>query len=144
MYALHSLPGLPADKYDEGADKGLFVAVQIESRQGVENVEEIAKVEGLDILLIGESPYLKMLIIYKNVIQELTLKIGPFDLAKQMNVVRGGEEHEAAIQRTLKAAKAAGKMAAIFCRCYTNHTLSCFSPSQDHRDDVLHLYKYSG
>ncbi|EON95640.1 putative -dihydroxyhept-2-ene- -dioic acid aldolase protein [Phaeoacremonium minimum UCRPA7] len=92
MYALHSFAGLPADKYDEEADKGLFVAVQIESRLGVENVEEIAKVEGLDILLIG-----------------------PFDLAKQMNVVRGGEEHEAAIQRILKAAKAAGKIAAIFC-----------------------------
>lgn len=42
--------------------------------------------------------------------------LGPFDLAKQMNVVRGGEEHEAAIQRTLKAAKAAGKKAAIFCK----------------------------
>lgn len=54
MYALHSFAGLPADKYDEEADKGLFVAVQIESRLGVENVEEIAKVEGLDILLIGE------------------------------------------------------------------------------------------
>jgi 4-hydroxy-2-oxoheptanedioate aldolase len=32
-----------------------------------------------------------------------------------MGVVRGGEEHEAAIQRILKAAKAAGKKAAIFC-----------------------------
>lgn len=32
-----------------------------------------------------------------------------------MNVERGGEEHEAAIQRILKAAKAAGKTAAIFC-----------------------------
>lgn len=36
-----------------------------------------------------------------------------------MNVVRGGEEHEAAIQRTLKAAKAAGKKAAIFCKSFT-------------------------
>jgi len=32
-----------------------------------------------------------------------------------MGVVRGGEEHEAAIQRILKAAKAGGKTAAIFC-----------------------------
>ena len=55
MYALHSYANLAADKYDDGADKGLLVSVQIESRQGVENVEEIAKVEGLDILLIGES-----------------------------------------------------------------------------------------
>lgn len=41
--------------------------------------------------------------------------LGPFDLAKQMGVERGGEEHEAAIQRILKATKAAGKTAAIFC-----------------------------
>lgn len=45
----------------------------------------------------------------------LTLKQGPFDLAKQMGVQRGGEEHEAAILRTLAAANAAGKKAAIFC-----------------------------
>lgn len=44
--------------------------------------------------------------------------VGPFDLAKQTGVVRGGEEHEAMIQRTLQAAKAAGKKAAIFCRCW--------------------------
>lgn len=40
---------------------------------------------------------------------------GPFDLAKQIGVVRGGDEHTAAIDRILKAAKAAGKKAAIFC-----------------------------
>lgn len=33
-----------------------------------------------------------------------------------MNVTRRGEEHEAAIQRILKAAKTAGKKAAIFCK----------------------------
>lgn len=31
-----------------------MVVVQIESRSGVENVEEIAKVDGLDVLFIGE------------------------------------------------------------------------------------------
>lgn len=40
---------------------------------------------------------------------------GPFDLAKQTGMIRGGPEHEAAIQRILKAAKSAGKRAAIFC-----------------------------
>lgn len=40
---------------------------------------------------------------------------GPFDLAKQMGVERKGPEHEAAIQRILKAAHDAGKAAAIFC-----------------------------
>lgn len=40
---------------------------------------------------------------------------GPFDLAKQMGVERGGEEHEAAIERIKKAAQANGKIAAMFC-----------------------------
>ncbi|WVF70345.1 hypothetical protein IAT40_005135 [Kwoniella sp. CBS 6097] len=78
--------------YDAQADEKLLVIVQIESRQGIENVEEIAKVPGLDVLFIG-----------------------PFDLAKQMQVPFGGEEHEGAIAKTLKAAHAAGKTAAIFC-----------------------------
>lgn len=43
------------------------------------------------------------------------MSLGPFDLAKQMGVERGGEEHEAAIARILKAAKGAGKTAAFFC-----------------------------
>lgn len=43
------------------------------------------------------------------------IPLGPFDLAKQIGVVRGGDEHKAAIERILKAAKAAGKKAAIFC-----------------------------
>ncbi|OKL63154.1 hypothetical protein UA08_01609 [Talaromyces atroroseus] len=90
MFAAHALPR--GTSHDDGANDSLMVVVQIESRSGVENVEEIAKVDGIDVLFIG-----------------------PFDLAKQTGVVRGGEEHEAMIQRTLKAAKAAGKKAAIFC-----------------------------
>ncbi|WVO12916.1 hypothetical protein L204_100524 [Cryptococcus depauperatus] len=84
--------GCKSSEYDTGADKHLLVIVQIESRQGIENVEEIAKVKGLDCLFIG-----------------------PFDLAKQMNVPFGGEEHESAISKTLKATHGAGKIAAIFC-----------------------------
>ncbi|KAJ5707809.1 hypothetical protein N7488_007610 [Penicillium malachiteum] len=78
--------------YDEGIQSGLTVAVQIESRAGVEDIEKIASVDGVNVLFIG-----------------------PFDLSKQMNVTRGGEEHEAAIQRVLAAAHSAGKKAAIFC-----------------------------
>ncbi|KAL4814392.1 Pyruvate/Phosphoenolpyruvate kinase-like domain-containing protein [Aspergillus spinulosporus] len=92
MFALHSFPEVPAAQYDAGADKNTTVFVQIESKGGLESVEKIAAVEGLDGILIG-----------------------PFDLAKQIGVQRGGEEHEAAIQRILKAAKSAGKKAAIFC-----------------------------
>jgi hypothetical protein len=40
-----------------------------------------------------------------------------------MQVVHGGEEHEAAIEKTRKAAKAAGKIAAIFCACATDSCL---------------------
>jgi len=93
MFAPHAIPGVePGEHHDVGADEALIVAVQIESRSGVENCEKIAQVDGVDVLFIG-----------------------PFDLAKQMGVTRGGGEHEAAIQRILKAAKSAGKTAAIFC-----------------------------
>ncbi|KAJ5462608.1 hypothetical protein N7475_007552 [Penicillium sp. IBT 31633x] len=92
MFTPHSFPGVSPAEYDAKTHNEVLVVVQIESRPGVENVEEIAKVEGLDVLFIG-----------------------PFDLAKQMRVTRGGEEHEAAIQRVLNAAKSAGKTAAIFC-----------------------------
>jgi 4-hydroxy-2-oxoheptanedioate aldolase len=45
-------------QYDDNADQSLLAMVQIESRSGVESVEEIAKVEGLDVLLIGAfDPY---------------------------------------------------------------------------------------
>ncbi|KAL4913049.1 Pyruvate/Phosphoenolpyruvate kinase-like domain-containing protein [Aspergillus aurantiobrunneus] len=92
MFALHAFPDVPAAQYDAGADADTVVFVQIESRPGLESVEKIAAVQGLDGVLIG-----------------------PFDLAKQIGVQRGGAEHEAAIQRILKAAKDAGKKAAIFC-----------------------------
>lgn len=93
MFAPHSFPALnPGPDHDDGANEGITVAVQIESRSGVENVEKIAAVPGIDVLFIG-----------------------PFDLAKQMGVTRCGEEHESAIQRILAAAHASGKKAAIFC-----------------------------
>jgi 4-hydroxy-2-oxoheptanedioate aldolase len=93
MFAPHSFPGVdPGADHDDGANDGLTTFVQIESRSGVSEVEKIAAVDGIDVLLIG-----------------------PFDLARQMGVTRCGEEHEAAIQRIKKAAHAAGKKAAIFC-----------------------------
>lgn len=41
--------------------------------------------------------------------------VGPFDLAKSMDVEFGGDKHQAAVARVLKATKAAGKVASIFC-----------------------------
>ncbi|KAL2846916.1 Pyruvate/Phosphoenolpyruvate kinase-like domain-containing protein [Aspergillus pseudoustus] len=92
MFALHSFPEVTGAQYDANSDKETVVFVQIESRGGLESVEKIVAVEGLDGVLIG-----------------------PFDLSKQLGVERGGQEHEAAIERILKAAKSAGKKAAIFC-----------------------------
>ncbi|KAL1890757.1 hypothetical protein Sste5346_008082 [Sporothrix stenoceras] len=94
IFAVHSIPGMATGDpaYDEGADKSLVVAVQIESRLGVDNAEAIAQVEGVDVLLVG-----------------------PFDLAKQMGIVPGSAGHEAAIRSVLQAAHRAGKKAAIFC-----------------------------
>jgi 4-hydroxy-2-oxoheptanedioate aldolase len=41
--------------YLNGANQGLIIAVQIEGLEGVTNLEEILKVEGIDIIYIG--PY---------------------------------------------------------------------------------------
>lgn len=54
MFAPHSLPGVSGGQYDDSADQSLLVMVQIESRSAVEQVEEIAKTPGLDVLLIGK------------------------------------------------------------------------------------------
>jgi 4-hydroxy-2-oxoheptanedioate aldolase len=58
MYSGHSF-GAAESVYAQNADKELLVIVQIESRQGVDNVEEIAAVDGLDCLFIGESSQVK-------------------------------------------------------------------------------------
>jgi 4-hydroxy-2-oxoheptanedioate aldolase len=56
MFAPHAMPGVASgEQHDAHADDSLIVAVQIESRSGVENVEKIAAVDGLDVLLIGMS-----------------------------------------------------------------------------------------
>ncbi len=57
MFTPHSFPGVKPAEYDEKTHGEVLVIVQIESRPGVENVEEIAKVEGLDVLFIGEIGY---------------------------------------------------------------------------------------
>ena len=96
--------------YAAEADKSLLVIVQIESKGGVANVEEIAKVDGVDVLFVGEST--------GHIRAELLQgadTTGPFDLSKQLGVPFGSQEHEDAIAKVLKAAKAAGKIAAFFC-----------------------------
>ena len=107
MFSAHSF-GITEPEYPDGADKNLLVIVQIESQQGVDNVEEIAAVEGLDVLFVGECFALS--------VRHNKLIIGPYDLSKFMNVEFGGEKHEAAIAKVLEAAHKNGKIAAIFCK----------------------------
>lgn len=54
MYSPHAFPGVaPGEQYDANANSSLLVVVQLESRSGVENVEKIAAVDGIDVLFIG-------------------------------------------------------------------------------------------
>lgn len=46
-------PDLPAADYIEWANRETMVVIQIETRKGLENVEEILKVPGLDAVMIG-------------------------------------------------------------------------------------------
>lgn len=77
------------------ANDNVMVCVQIESRKAVENVEEIAAVDGIDMLFIG-----------------------PNDLASSMGYVAfdhaSTPEVQTAIERVLKAGVAAGKYVGHF------------------------------
>ncbi|ORY57409.1 Pyruvate/Phosphoenolpyruvate kinase-like domain-containing protein [Leucosporidium creatinivorum] len=82
--------------YIASSNRNTFVGVQIETVEGVENCEEIAKVDGIDLLFVG-----------------------PNDLASSMGYP--ATEHasipevQEAIARVLAACKAAGKFAGMFC-----------------------------
>jgi 4-hydroxy-2-oxoheptanedioate aldolase len=54
MFSAHTF-GIQDGDYPGDADANLLVIVQIESREGIENVQEIAYVEGVDVLFVGES-----------------------------------------------------------------------------------------
>jgi len=83
-------------QYIRTANQNTFIAVQIETLEGLENCEDIAKVDGIDMLFIG-----------------------PNDLASSMGYP--ALEHEAipevqeAVKRILTAAHDAGKYAGMFC-----------------------------
>lgn len=81
--------------YEDQADEEIFLAVQIESQQAVEHVEDIMAVNGVDACWIG-----------------------PEDLRKSMGVdigtKQGAEMHEAAIQRVLTACRKTNKIPGIY------------------------------
>ncbi|KAH9889196.1 2-dehydro-3-deoxyglucarate aldolase [Xylariomycetidae sp. FL2044] len=95
MFAAQNFGGQSARDYLLGANDNVMVCVQIESRTALENVEEIAAVDGVDMLFIG-----------------------PNDLASSMGYVAFDHasipEVQEATQRILKATLDAGKYAGHF------------------------------
>lgn len=83
-----------APKYETWIDRELFLAVQIESAEAVDNAEEILAVEGVD-----------------------GCWIGPADLANSMGVdvstTDGRQKHEDAVMRVLDACHKTGKIPGI-------------------------------
>lgn len=84
--------GLDFAGYLGRADDEVAAIVQIETRAGLENVEAILAVPGLDMVFVG-----------------------PGDLAVSLGVAGGSPEHTAAIRRIVDAALAAGVPAGMFC-----------------------------
>lgn len=82
--------------YISTANKNTFIAVQIETVEGLENCEEIAKVDGIDMLFVGPN--------------DLCSSMG-YPALEHPNI----PEVQEAIKRVLAAAKAAGKYAGMFC-----------------------------
>ncbi|OJJ42132.1 hypothetical protein ASPZODRAFT_2122782 [Penicilliopsis zonata CBS 506.65] len=87
---------LSGKEYLEQANSSLVIAVQIETKSALDNVKEIAKVPGIDVLFVG-----------------------PFDLGVSIGhpIVRGqmDETLVGAIQSVQEAAQAAGIAAGIYC-----------------------------
>lgn len=83
--------------YVAHANDTVLSIVQIETRKGVENLDEIAAVEGLDMLYIGPS--------------DLGLSLGRAVQADQTDPVV-----VEAIDRVLAGAKRSGRTAGIFCK----------------------------
>ena len=86
--------------YVDWANDEVFLAVQIESKQGLENVEEIMAVDGID-----------------------GCWIGPWDLAASMGTRIGSEAHEEAMLCILEACKKTGKIPGTYCGDQGAHRL---------------------
>ena len=78
--AAGDVDGFLGSNYWDWIDDELFLAIQIETVEGLEIVDEIMAVDGID-----------------------GCWIGPMDLARSMGVEFGGEAHEAAIRQVLEA-----------------------------------------
>ena len=74
------------------ANDELLVVAMVETRAGLEAVDEIVAVDGIDVIMVG-----------------------PADLASSLGVEVGGTEHTAAIERIVTAALAAGRTVGMHC-----------------------------
>lgn len=77
--------------YNTWANDEVFLAVQIETAQGLANVDAIMATDGVDGCLVG-----------------------PTDLALSLGVAQGSPEHTAGIHLVLQACRQAGKIASMF------------------------------
>jgi 4-hydroxy-2-oxoheptanedioate aldolase len=84
--------GRRLEDYRSRANDSTLLVVMVETRAGLENVKEIAAVDGFDVLFAG-----------------------PVDLASSLGVPVGSEVHEAAIRQILDAGLAAGRQVGILC-----------------------------
>ncbi|KAF8885350.1 Pyruvate/Phosphoenolpyruvate kinase-like domain-containing protein [Infundibulicybe gibba] len=92
----HGNWGMTVPEYVKAANKNIVVMIQIENKEGVDNVEQLANVDGIDVLFIG--PY------------DLSASLG-----FQLPSPDPHPEVEKVIQRILKVSHEAGKKCAIFC-----------------------------
>lgn len=84
--------GLDMATYLANADNELVVVAMVETRRGVENVDDIVGVTGIDVIFVG-----------------------PTDLAASLGTPFGSPEHLEAIDTVIDAALAAGKVVGIHC-----------------------------
>lgn len=84
--------GLDMQQIRAQANERVLLVLMIETQKGMANLDAIAAVEGVDVIMVG-----------------------PADLASSMNVNAGSAEHADAIQAIKTASLAAGRHAGIHC-----------------------------
>ncbi|MET0932855.1 MAG: aldolase/citrate lyase family protein [Mycetocola sp.] len=87
-----TLYGLDLVSHRESANDDLLVVAMIETRAGLDAVDEIVAVDGIDVILIG-----------------------PADLSSSLGAAIGSTEHTDAVSRILETALAAGRHVGIHC-----------------------------
>ncbi|GAA1009739.1 4-hydroxy-2-oxovalerate aldolase [Acrocarpospora pleiomorpha] len=84
--------GMSLAGYIASANDETLLIVQVETQLGLDNVAEIAAVDGIDVLFVG-----------------------PGDLAVSLGEPGGSAAHSAAVEKIVDAARAAGVRSGIFC-----------------------------